>query len=61
MILTIGVYVDRNGNEYQDGIEPDVRIASQKELQPPLVERDNAINAAAEWLVSGTGGNRGSE
>lgn len=61
MILTIGVYVDRNGNEYQEGIEPDVRIASQKESQPPLVERDNAINAAVEWLVSGTGGNRSSE
>jgi len=52
MILTIGVYVDRNGNEYQDGIEPDVKIAWQKDLQPPLVERDDAINAAVEWLVS---------
>ena len=55
MILTIGVYVDRNGKEYEDGIEPDVRIASQEDLQAPLVERDKAINAAEQWLIDREG------
>jgi C-terminal processing protease CtpA/Prc len=54
MILTIGVYVDRNGKEYENGIEPDVKIASQEDLQPPLVERDKAINVAEEWIISDT-------
>ena len=58
MILTIGVYVDRNGQEYENGIEPDVRIASQEDLQSPTVERDKVINAAEHWLISDTEENR---
>lgn len=54
MILTIGVYVDRNGREYENGIEPDVRIASQEDLQPPPVERDKVISAAEQWITSDT-------
>jgi len=56
MILTIGVYVDRSGKEYEDGIEPDVKIASPKDSQPP--DADNAINEAEQWLGSLVGRNR---
>jgi len=52
IILTIGVDVDRNGNEYEDGIEPDVRIPSGGDLQQPAVEQDKVISAAEQWLAS---------
>lgn len=52
MILTIGVYVDRTGKEYEDGIEPDVMTASPSELQESP-GRDDAINTAEKWLLSG--------
>jgi carboxyl-terminal processing protease len=58
MILTIGVYVDRNGEEYENGIQPDVRMALQEDLQPPPVERDEVISAAEQWLISDTEENR---
>ena len=61
MILTIGVYVDRNGQEYENGIEPDVRIASQEDLQPSPVERDKVISAAEQWITSETEENRSPE
>jgi len=58
MILAIGVYVDRNGEDYENGIEPDVRMAFQEDLQPPPVERDEVISAAEQWLISDTEENR---
>jgi carboxyl-terminal processing protease len=58
MILTIGVYVDRNGHEYENGIEPDVKMALQADLQPPPLERDEVISGAEQWLISDTEGNR---
>jgi len=53
MILTIGVQVDRDGNEYQDGIQPDASVASPGQILAP--ERDAGIVAAEQWLASQSG------
>lgn len=50
VILTVGVLVDRNGNEYEDGFAPDVATASPKEILPP--DQDETVQAAGRWLAS---------
>jgi carboxyl-terminal processing protease len=51
MVLTIGVDVDREGKEFEDGLDPDVVVASPKEMVAP--EQDQAVKAAEQWLAAG--------
>lgn len=50
MILTVGVLVDRDGNEYEDGLAPDAAVAQAKEIATP--EQDETVVVAARWLSS---------
>lgn len=45
--LVTGVMLDRNGNEYRDGIAPDVEVLSMA----TITTSDPVIRAASEWLA----------
>jgi carboxyl-terminal processing protease len=49
MILTVGVSADRYGNEYEDGLAPDVPVPSPKQMIPP--EQDETVATAVRWLA----------
>lgn len=48
MILTVGVYVDRDGDEYEEGLPPDVMTPSPTEIVP--FEKDETVKTAEQWL-----------
>ena len=48
MILTVGVSVDRDGNEYEEGLAPDVMTPSPAEIVP--LEKDETVKTAEQWL-----------
>lgn len=48
MILTVGVLVDRDGNEYEEGLAPDVTTASPTKIAP--LEGDETVTKAEQWL-----------
>lgn len=48
MILTVGVYVDRDGDEFEEGLPPDVMTPSPTEIVP--IEKDETVKAAEQWL-----------
>jgi hypothetical protein len=48
MILTVGVYVDRDGDEYEEGLPPDVMTPSPTEIVP--LEKDETVKTAEQWL-----------
>jgi hypothetical protein len=48
MILTVGVLVDRDGDEYEEGLPPDVMTPSPTEIVP--LEKDETVKTAEQWL-----------
>lgn len=48
MILTVGVLVDRDGDEYEEGLPPDVTTTSPTEIVLP--EMDETVKTAEQWL-----------
>jgi C-terminal processing protease CtpA/Prc len=46
--LVTGVMLDRNGNEYPDGVTPDQEILSEATISTS----DPVIHAASDWLLS---------
>ena len=48
MILTVGVLVDRDGDEYEEGLAPDATTPSPKEIVP----LDETVKTAEPWPAS---------
>lgn len=48
MILTVGVLVDRDGDEYEEGLPPDVMTPSPTGIVP--LEKDETVKTAERWL-----------
>jgi hypothetical protein len=46
LYLVVGVMLDRNGNEYPDGVKPDQEILSEATIST----KDPVIRAATDWL-----------